>query len=421
MQNFNLNLNDPHANYVDVYGDNLLISGQFTMSGDSAREHALTVDTATLAISNWNPSPTDEIRSVSESGGRIFLGGTFSGIQSVHRNGLAAFDAVTGAVFPSNPPLNNILYGRKMVIRGDSLFLLGRTDLPNDAIFPTPSNFLLYSISTGMPLTVPNMNIQAMHDFLIDGNYLYVAADFGVRRFGLPGLSEDALWHQDLSGYTTNLEPQYLCKDSANIYVVGDNRDTAPWAIFIEDPDHANLVRIDKTNSSNYQLWRYVDTLKPNSFSAPQFDRAVLADSILYIQGEFNSLNGTMARGFTAIDVHNGKPLSWSPSYNYEKNDVEATEFDAFSKLIPWTTALYGSDRVSFSPLSGPSIRRRVSFFLLPLRWMEDGTNTRVNFLPAILRTLEARSMISCSTRIIVMWPADSITSMGNCIRISFV
>ncbi len=313
LQNFNLNLNTSCARYVDAYNGNLIFSGPFTQAGDSAREHFVMLDTGTLALRPWNPSPSDEIKTIGFSGGRIFLGGLFNGIQSFHRNGLAGFDGVTGAVLPFNPPVSNspaITAGKKMVIKGDTLFLLGHTDRLNSSGTEWTS-FLLYSLSADTIIASPLFNINSIHDFLLDGSYLYAADNFSIERFTLPGLSLDAVWKADFSNGLTSHEPQSLCVDPVSIYAVGDNR-VSSGSIF-QSPGSTYLDRINKTTSSTVTTWAYTDTIGPPPNAHPHFDRAILADSLIFVQGEFSSLNGRTARNVATINLNTGNPVAWSP------------------------------------------------------------------------------------------------------------
>lgn len=223
LQDFDLRLNAKYITYVDAFNGNLVVSGLFTQAGNLSREHFLMVDTTTMTITDWNPSPSDDVKTMSISAGKIFLGGIFNGIGSVHRNGMAAFDATTGAILPFNPPGNDILMTKKLAIRGDTLFVLGRTDEPDVSAYGRTA-FLLYRISTSTPIAVTsNLGFSHMQDFLLD-DYLYAAVDFNVRRFTLPGLHLDAVWKADFSNGPTNHTPMSLCKDSTAIYSVGDTR-----------------------------------------------------------------------------------------------------------------------------------------------------------------------------------------------------
>jgi hypothetical protein len=313
LQNINLNLNASYVPYVDVCNGNLVVSGPFTQVGDSAREHFAMLDTVTLALKSWNPSPSDEVNTVCASGSRLFLGGLFNGIQFVHRNGLAGFDINTGTVQPFNPPYNTavppISSTKKMLIRGDSLFVLGHTDRLN-ASATEETTFTLYRLSTGEIMASPLNALPSLHDILFDGPYMYATDDFIIERYALPGLGLDGGWQVNCNNDSTPHIPYSLCADANNIYSVGDDR-IEPLANLRSPRNYAFLCKINKTISSLQSRYEYLDTLN-QSPSAPFFDLATVTDSLIFVKGEFNSLNGTKTHSLALIDVNNGHPLNWT-------------------------------------------------------------------------------------------------------------
>jgi len=341
LQNFDLKLNTSCVRFLDLHDNNLIISGPFSKAGDSAREHFLMVDTGTFAINPWNPSPSDEIKTISFSNGNIFLGGLFNGIQSYHRNGLAAFDAATGNILPFNPPnpaAQSIpgvygFSGLKMAIRGDTLFLLINTSSLGGGSGPVQTNLLMYSLSTGAPIPTPNMNVSiAIRDFMLDGNYFYAAVDYGIRRYNLPYLTLDPSWNVNFNYTSTQYMPSYLVEDSTKIYAVGDYR-VDQSGVFTKTI-WGYLSKIEKANPANITTWRYVDTAKYGQAGNPHFDRAILADSLIFVQGVFYSLNGTPTDGIAAINLNNGNLVNWSkpPVQGYANN--QHLYFSSLKKLI---------------------------------------------------------------------------------------
>jgi hypothetical protein len=87
------------ANHGDVY-----------LSGDGLNErgfestYTAAVDARTGRPRSWNPSPNGPVRAIVASGRRVLLGGAFSSVNTVPRNGLAAIDS-HGQVLPWHPQL----------------------------------------------------------------------------------------------------------------------------------------------------------------------------------------------------------------------------------------------------------------------------------------------------------------------------
>jgi beta-propeller uncharacterized protein DUF5122 len=87
----------------------LFAGGDFTSLGGQARQHVAAVDTATGTVDrSWNPGANNQVNtvSISEDGTRLFLGGTFTQVRGRERNKLAAIDTATGALTTWNPNSN---------------------------------------------------------------------------------------------------------------------------------------------------------------------------------------------------------------------------------------------------------------------------------------------------------------------------
>ena len=361
LKTFDPQLNNRSVSYLDAHGNDLIISGLFSKVGDSSRQYLALVDTGTYALDNWLPLPSDGVLTVSYSSGRVFVGGVFNGLQSLARNGLAGFDGTTGEVLPFNPtptPYSTITWTKKMAVRGDTLFSLIKTnDL--EAAQETDQLFL-YSRSSGTQLATPNLLGSAIGDFIIDGNYLYAATDNYIRRFALPGLGQDASWTAYFNSGIAS-EPQALCQDSTTIYTVGDNR-TNSGSVFPNSP-YVQFSRIDKTNAANITTYVLYDslgqTINPGLPAyGPLVNHAVLADSILFVQGRFHSLNGVAVRNLAAINVRSGNVLNWSPKpygstsfpYNYNQPFSGVMKFQASNGGIWYGWDWEYTDAVFSSP-----------------------------------------------------------------------
>lgn len=368
MKSFDPKLNNREVSYLDAHGNDLIIGGLFSMVGDSSRQYIALIDTGTYALESWHPLPSDEVQTISYSSGKIFVGGAFTGLQSVARNGLAGFDGTTGQVLPFNPAPTTFFttyWVKKMAVRGDTLFSLVRTNDLNAA--QEQDQLFLYSRSTGVQLPTPSLNAQAIGDFLFDGNYMYAATDNYIRRYVLPGLGQDGGWIANFNSAIAS-EPQALCQDSTTIYAVGDNR-TGSGTTFPFSP-YMRFSRIDKTNSSNSTNYLLYDSVGVGTNTVvdsytPLVYHAALADSILYVQGTFHSLNGVPVRNLAAIHVRTGNVANWSPQpygtttppYNYSQ------PFAGVMKLQPlngdiwfgwdweYSSTVFGSQLVGFGAI----------------------------------------------------------------------
>jgi hypothetical protein len=94
-----LNL-DNYATFIEGWQNKICISGKFTTVGGIGREHFAVLDTGSLSVGPLQLSPSDALSTLSFSNQNMFVGGHFSGLYSVHRNGFAAIDSATNSVLP---------------------------------------------------------------------------------------------------------------------------------------------------------------------------------------------------------------------------------------------------------------------------------------------------------------------------------
>lgn len=102
--------------------------GTFSLMNGIDRNCLASFDATTRAATAWNPSPSNTVLSLFPSGNTLYVGGLFSTVAGQPRNGAAAFDASTGALTAWNP--NVMRFGvagdvRAMARVGSTLFLGG--------------------------------------------------------------------------------------------------------------------------------------------------------------------------------------------------------------------------------------------------------------------------------------------------------
>lgn len=85
------------ANDADVY-----VSGDGLNAKGYESTYSAAVDARTGRPSSWNPSPNGAVRAIVASGRRVLLGGSFSSVNIVPRDGFAGIDA-HGRVMPWHP------------------------------------------------------------------------------------------------------------------------------------------------------------------------------------------------------------------------------------------------------------------------------------------------------------------------------
>jgi hypothetical protein len=106
-----------------ISGYTVYVGGYFQAIGGQARNNIAALDVATGAATSWNPNAgvDGSVNSMAMSAGLIYLGGSFSSMGGQPRNNLAAVDAVSGGLSSFNP---NVTGGSVQVVRAVSSFTL---------------------------------------------------------------------------------------------------------------------------------------------------------------------------------------------------------------------------------------------------------------------------------------------------------
>jgi len=115
---WNPNANPPCVAKLVVSGSTVYFAGEMTTVGGVARRALAAVDASTGALEPWNPAPSHpsgsgddaEVFALSSSGSTIYVGGRFTAIGGGTRANLAAFDTATGAVTGWNPNVDEAVY-----------------------------------------------------------------------------------------------------------------------------------------------------------------------------------------------------------------------------------------------------------------------------------------------------------------------
>jgi hypothetical protein len=303
---------DGYPSFLDIQYDKLYLSGTFTSINNTPREHFAVIDTNNLNLNAWDLSPTDPLTCMAYSAGKVFVAGYFNGVSSVHRNGLAAVDAVTKTILPWNPAALSYIEGKRMMVKGDSLFILGITSRPSSCMINDfNTQFRVISLTTGAVLSTPNMSYSRMDDCVIDSNYLYVSIDRQLRRYLLPSLTLDIGWGVNFTGAGSQHNPMYLIVTANRVYSVGDTRFINPCTTF--GPKRGWFIVYDKTNGLPLNYYSYEGL--NNQYDEIVFDHAVLSNDQLFVQGYFDTLNNQPRRNFVALNINNGSIGNWRVSF----------------------------------------------------------------------------------------------------------
>lgn len=306
----NLYLNN-FASSVQHKNGKLYLSGRFTSINSIARHNFAVTDTGSYLIDSFQLSPSDALMSITFQNNIALLAGDMTGIHAVKRFGLAAIDSATRAVTNWNASYPSMPVTIRMMVKGDSLFLLTSEDRYYQCYVNFPSTFKIYSLRTGLEYALNQLPPQNVNDFYVDGNYMYVSYKSSLRRYSLPQLIRDnswgTTWVSNPNSYEHSLN--HIMVEGNNIYTVGDAKYYFCSSTII--PRYAYLDVYSKVTGQVINSYRYAGT--DLYYDQPKFHRAVIANNKMYIQGQFTQLNGAARKNFASVNLSNGTLTAWQP------------------------------------------------------------------------------------------------------------
>lgn len=306
---------DGYVTFIETSQGKLYLSGKFGSIKGVTRENFAVIDTGTFTAAPWELSPTDPVTAFAINGRKVFVSGEFNGINATRRNGFAAIDSATNAILPWNPVNDTYTEGKRMIIKGDTLFVLGITSRPSSCMINDFNTvFRIYSLSTGERLATYDMFYSRMYDFVIDSNYLYASIDYQLRRYSLPSLTKDLTWGIDFNGVHA---PMYLMIRGNEMYSVGDNRFTEQCTRLPKRKGW--FVEYNKQTGVPKKMYDYVGN-EPY-YDDIIFDHGLLQGNTIYVQGYFTQLNGAGRKNFAALDITNGSVTKWETAFTKNAPD----------------------------------------------------------------------------------------------------
>ncbi|QHT66760.1 T9SS type A sorting domain-containing protein [Rhodocytophaga rosea] len=102
---------DGWVNLVAVSENSVFVGGEFNSAGGKFRNNIAAIDTRSGRITNWNPDIKNRngvVNSIVVSDGLVYVAGSFSTIGGKDRKGIAAIDPVTGIPTDWNPDIKMV-------------------------------------------------------------------------------------------------------------------------------------------------------------------------------------------------------------------------------------------------------------------------------------------------------------------------
>lgn len=320
----NWNPNVSHGQFddvkdIEVAGGVLYVGGSFTQIGGQARKGLAAVDLSTGAATNWNPSPSGAVFEIEIIGGRIYVGGAITAIGLSGRSGAAAFDLATGALLDWKPVMtwnaNNVFAGvNAFVSQGNTVYMgglftsiggqarngLAAVDAVTGALLPWNPN----------PQDASGARVEAL---AISGSTVYVGGKFleigglGVKHLAAVDASTGAV----SSAWTPNPginEGEFIDHRGpyvSSIVVMSDGVLYVSGAFRrIGGAARRGLAALDPTTGAT-------TSFEANANDVVN-DLAVEGGQVA-AGGDFKSMGGVRRRNLAAFNLTTGRATDWNP------------------------------------------------------------------------------------------------------------
>jgi hypothetical protein len=293
-----------------VARNRVFAGGSFTGLRSAERRGLAVVNVRTRTLEAWNPkfvgaiyAPEPDVNALETDGKRLYVGGHFVAARGARRNNLAAFDLATGALSPWNPDADGTVYALLVdgstVLAGGDFEKIGGAE--HDGIVKLDDGGRAMSFAP---------DLGGVSAWARSGNSLYVAgscdAPKGIERNEACAIdtTTGALlpWNPDADSVVWTLAVSDSAVYAGGVFnEIGRRPRTAVAAL---DPVTGNALEWD-VNARGHAIL--------GSGASALVSSLVIHGSRLYIGGEFDTLAGIPRHDLAAFDLDTGTPISWAP------------------------------------------------------------------------------------------------------------
>jgi hypothetical protein len=283
---------------MTTFQDKVYLGGSFSNVGGIVRSGIASVDTATGAVSTWNPgTPSMVIRSFSKLGNILYVAGAFNSIAATSRANIASFNLPSGTLTTFNTTMASAGASLFSVVAvGNKVFVGGSFNIIGGV---TRINLACLDAGTGNTNPTWNANTDnRVNKILYFNGRIYAGGAFNLIR----GLSRTYLASADtntgiIHAFTPNLSGEVVAMEigetDSNLYISGNFTN---WYYSYNLLNHSGSA------------W----PLKSNYFA----NTLSLVGSRLFVGGAFNTIGGAYRNNLAAFSKSTGALLNWNPDVN---------------------------------------------------------------------------------------------------------
>ncbi len=294
-------------------GSTLYIGGAFSQVNGIARNGGAAVDATTGSLLAWNPNVAGgfaDIMAIGEGSSSIYIGGAFTSVGGTSRTNLASVDTTTGVATAWDPEPND--YVTAFATVGTSIYVGGRFSSIDSQ---TRSLLVEYNDSTGTltswdPAFVGSYGITTIvpngPTLYVGGTFSQVGADIRSNVAEIDRTTALATsWDPEADSYVTA-----IAKQGSTIYLGGDFS-------HIGGVPHTAAAAVSATTG----LATSWDPGPGGTFPAV-YGFGINGSTIL-LAGEFTLINSKVRSNVAAIDVTTGELTNWDPEMDSSVYAIE--------------------------------------------------------------------------------------------------
>ena len=379
---------DPNPNNevdaITISGGTLYVGGRFTQIDSTTRNRIAAFDPGTGHVTSWNPNANSDVTTIAAAGSTLYVGGNFTAIGGQSRSKLASLSTSTGlagAWAPTVTTANGVAEIRVITVDGSAVRIGGQfTSMAgvtrNGAAAVDASGTLLAWDPNATSATG-----HTVHALAVGGGRVYVGGDFvnagGTRRGGIAKLDAAG----DLASWAPNADSTVyaLAISGSVVYAGGDfaaiggqsrNRIAAldaSGAATTWNPNANDVVKalaIDGATvyaGGNFtaiggQTRNRIAALDASGTATawnPNADSNVLAlaiaGAVVYAGGDFATIGGQTRNRIAALDA-SGAATAWNPNADDEVRTIAVQGSDVYAG--GWFTAIGGQSRPFLAAVS---------------------------------------------------------------------
>ncbi|MCX6388641.1 MAG: hypothetical protein NTX07_07930, partial [Solirubrobacterales bacterium] len=342
---------------IAVDGSNVYLGGLFnaanSINGNITRNYAAKVDTTNGTVNGtWNPNLNSSVTTIAVSGSSVYLGGSFSGANSINgnvtRNYAAKVDTTNGTVDGTWNPNVSGGYVKTISVLGSNVYLGGTFYGANSINGNTTRNYAAKVDTTNGTVDGtwnPNVN-ETVYVIMASGSNVYLGGSFTQAG----GFIRNNAAAFDSTGQLTSWNPNVgnsplLIASMSAVYAIAVSGSSVYLGGRFNGATAINgnvtrnyAAKVDTTNGTVDSSWNpnVGGTVPGFGPGDPISVRAIaVSGSSVFLGGTFNganSINGTTTRNYAAkVDTTNGTvDGTWNPNPNGKVNSIAVSGPNAF-------------------------------------------------------------------------------------------